>query len=116
MRLGSYIVERHGHTSEVTIIALPGNSGSLLANINRWRRQIQLAPITEDEIHTVTQLITVRDRDFYFVKLHGPTQSIEAALFKLKDSTVFVKHMADRHTVEEESLIFEGFVRGLRFD
>jgi len=117
MRLGSYVVERHNHTSEVTIISLPGNSGSLLANINRWRGQIGLGSITENEVSTVTKRLEIRGKDFYFVTLHGPTGSIGAALFKHNDTTIFVKHTAsDKHTIEEESTTFEGFVRGLKLD
>ena len=116
MRLGSYVVERHSHTSEVTIISLPGNSGSLLANINRWRGQVGLGSIESKDLSSITETISIRGKDITFVTLHGTNGSIHAALFKLKNSTVFVKHSGDKHTIDEESVIFEGFVRGLRFD
>src|SRR4051812_22881438 len=48
MRKGSFAVTgENGETADLSITAFPGDVGGDLANINRWRGQIQLPPITD---------------------------------------------------------------------
>src|SRR5262245_57922103 len=39
-----------GGLPEVAVTAFPGDSGGMLANINRWRGQIGLAPVDEAQL------------------------------------------------------------------
>src|SRR5215472_10586128 len=51
MRVGNYaIAGANGAKAQVTVIPLPGTAGSELDNVNRWRGQIGLGPITEDQL------------------------------------------------------------------
>jgi hypothetical protein len=46
MRKGTYIIKgSDGAEAELAITAFPGNVGGDLANVNRWRGQLQLQPI-----------------------------------------------------------------------
>jgi hypothetical protein len=46
MRAASYgIAGPDGTSADVSVIPLPGDSGSVLDNVNRWRAQPQLAPL-----------------------------------------------------------------------
>jgi hypothetical protein len=46
MRKGTYIIKgAGGATAELAITAFPGDVGGDLANVNRWRGQLQLPPI-----------------------------------------------------------------------
>lgn len=56
MRKGSYTVPGNGGADgDLSITAFPGDVGGELANVNRWRGQIQLPPITEGELATQVQ-------------------------------------------------------------
>lgn len=51
MRLGSYVVtDEAGRSADLSIIALAGDAGGLLANVNRWRQQMGLEPQTVEEL------------------------------------------------------------------
>src|SRR5437773_8052386 len=51
MRIGNYAVQgKNGEKAQVTVIALPGSSGSELDNVNRWRGQVGLQPISAAEV------------------------------------------------------------------
>src|SRR5688572_21226281 len=51
MRKGSYAVPGEGGAeADLSITAFPGDVGGELANLNRWRGQIQLPPITDAEL------------------------------------------------------------------
>jgi hypothetical protein len=51
MRKGTYaITGEGGATAELAITAFPGDVGGEVANVNRWRGQLQLAPIGEAEV------------------------------------------------------------------
>lgn len=53
MRMASFSVTAGGSTAEITVIPLPMNAAeaaSPIANINRWRGQVGLPPLTQKEI------------------------------------------------------------------
>src|SRR6476469_7004286 len=51
MRLGSFKVEGpNAASADISVIAFPGEAGGLLSNINRWRGQLQLPPLEEDQL------------------------------------------------------------------
>src|SRR5688500_16517882 len=51
MRLGSFAVPgREGPAADMSVVALSGPAGGDLANINRWRGQIGLAPLSAGEL------------------------------------------------------------------
>ena len=47
MRKGSYSVNGPEGTADLSIAAFPGDVGGNLANVNRWRGQLQLAPVSD---------------------------------------------------------------------
>ena len=56
MRLGSFKIEGpNADTADVSVIAFPGEAGGLISNINRWRGQLQLPPLDEDQLSQATQ-------------------------------------------------------------
>jgi hypothetical protein len=56
MRKGSYsVLGEGGAEADLSITAFPGDVGGNLANINRWRGQLELAPISEADLSSVIQ-------------------------------------------------------------
>jgi hypothetical protein len=50
MRKGSYAIRHEAGEADLSITAFPGDTGGLLANLNRWRGQIGLAPLAPAEL------------------------------------------------------------------
>lgn len=46
-----------GSAAEVSVIVLPGSAGGELANVNRWRNQIGLAPIDDAGLSGARQVV-----------------------------------------------------------
>jgi len=101
IRKGSFSVG----DADLSITAFPGDVGGLLANLNRWRGELQLAPLTPADLPTATVTVPTADPalKFLVVDIAGtpggtPTRTIGAILsvgsdtyfFKLKgpDATV----------------------------
>jgi hypothetical protein len=56
MRKGSYAVAgSDGAEADMSITAFPGDVGGNLANVNRWRGQIELPPIGEADLGSTMQ-------------------------------------------------------------
>jgi hypothetical protein len=50
MRVASFEVSENGKTADVSVIPLGGMAGGDLANVNRWRGQVGLAPLADDDL------------------------------------------------------------------
>jgi hypothetical protein len=50
MRVATYIITDPGGPVEVALTRFPGDTGGVLGNINRWRQQVGLGPVTEAEL------------------------------------------------------------------
>ena len=61
-----------GAPVEATIIKLGAQAGSDLDNINRWRGQVGLGPITEKEMATATKEIEIAGKKAIFADMVGP--------------------------------------------
>lgn len=58
MRLASYQVPGEaGPAADFSLLALPGSAGGSLANVNRWRGQINLPPLTPAELAESATLV-----------------------------------------------------------
>lgn len=47
----------HNHSLEVQVSAINGDAGGVLANVNRWRRQLGLPPISDEQLPLSVQII-----------------------------------------------------------
>ncbi len=54
MRLASFDIPFSNGVGDLSIVSLSGSSGGLLANVNRWRGQVNLSPISESDILKVS--------------------------------------------------------------
>ena len=80
MRKGSFTVPGADGDADLSITAFPGDVGGELANLNRWRSQLQLAPLAEANKPTriVGALVPVNGATWFF-KLMGPDATVAAA-------------------------------------
>jgi len=102
-------------TAELTITAFPGDVGGDLANINRWRGQIGLAPIAADALATKLQRLRLEERDFKLVEMtntqSSPAQATLAAYTEHGGSTWFFKLTGAPALVAAEKPAFLEFLK-----
>lgn len=123
MRAASFSVSgADGATADVSVVPLPGDSGSMLDNVNRWRSQVQLAPIANaDDPALGTKVDGPAGTYFmsYMVSteplIEGKTAAISTAILKTATHTWFFKITGEASLVEANREKFETFVRTATF-
>jgi hypothetical protein len=127
VRRGSFLVkgagEFEGQTADIAVTVFPGDVGGLLMNINRWRSQIGLEPIKEDQVATLSSKIEVDGKAVTLVDLkdgkpaEGKTvpQRMLVGTLMHEGNSWFVKMTGDAPLVEEQRKAFEAFVNSLKF-
>ncbi len=118
MRKGSYaIVGPDGAEADLSITAFPGDVGGDLANINRWRGQISLPPISAADLATQTEHIDANGLHITFVDFANtanPPLRITGAIVPLGNATWFVKAMGPDSVVAPERETIRAFIQTLQ--
>jgi hypothetical protein len=95
------VPEKNGAAAEVFVSVFPNDTGGTLANVNRWRRQIQLGEIDASALASAVKpldaapgalladltngnqrllgAIVPRDGQYWFYKMTGGAPAVEAA-------------------------------------
>jgi hypothetical protein len=121
MRLGSFKVEGpNADSADVSVIAFPGEAGGLISNINRWRGQLQLSPLSEEQLPEVIQKTEVDNVPTDLVDFQTPENApkpsrILGAVLQAGDRTWFVKMTGPPQLIESQRQIFLDFVKSFRF-
>lgn len=104
---------------DVSVVVLPGSAGGELANVNRWRGQIGLAPIDEPALATARKTIqtpagTVSVYDF---TSEGKAKTrMVAGLLSADGNSWFIKMVGDADPVGASRSDFLYLLETLRFD
>ena len=70
MRKASFVVEgADGAKVDISVTSFQGESGGLLANINRWRGQLGLDAVDAEQLESIIERRTLAGRDFVIVDL-----------------------------------------------
>lgn len=119
MRKATFTINGEGNsTADLSITAFPGSVGGDLANINRWRGQVQLPSITEAELATATKRIEthglrVTTVDFTGTAAGVPTRVL-GAIVPVGDATWFFKLTGPVPLVTREQAAFAAFLQTIR--
>lgn len=121
MRKAAFEVASTDGRVEITLIDLDRSAGDRLANINRWRGQVGLPPITESELATVMSPIPIAGQMGDFVELAGDPasekpQSILGVIFDRGDQTWFLKLQGSPALAAAEKEHFLAFASSLKFE
>lgn len=109
--------------SELSVSAFPGDVGGQLANINRWRRQVGLGPISEEAAADFIQDVTVSDIEGWQVDFTGPEGSgenggaarvVTTAVFQ-DGQTWFFKLVGNDAALEDELENYDAFLKSVSF-
>lgn len=95
----------------VTVSILEGSAGGLLANVNRWRGQIELPAIDEAKLASTVETVDLPDGKAKLVDMTGPNQRMVAAVVPRGSSTWFFKLKGESATVEAEKKAFVTFIQ-----
>jgi len=118
MRKGSFAVKGDDGDADLSITAFPGSTGGLLANINRWRGQIGLPPLAENDLAANKVHLDVGELHLDVVDFAGtaggkPTR-ILGAVAPVGDNTWFFKLMGPDALVSREKPAFMEFIHTLK--
>lgn len=116
MRVATLKTAEATGSAEVSITQFGGDVGGQLANINRWRGQIGLAPVSQAELKDLIKPFEIEGFKGYIVRLKGEKQSILAAgLFETAENrTWFVKIQGTEEQVEKNEKDFTDFVKSFK--
>lgn len=120
MRQGSFLItEKSGAKADISITGFPGDVGGDLANVNRWRGQVDLPPLDEGELRNAWQKIQINGEPAFLVAIDekegGKNRKIIAAILHREDRTWFFKLMGDGALVSEQKNKFLDFLGTVHF-
>jgi hypothetical protein len=116
MRVGSFKVDgANGASADVSVTAFPGEAGGLGPNLNRWRGQLQLPPLRDDELGSAIQQIEIENvptwlADFQTAANNPKPSRILGAILQTSDRTWFVKMTGPPELLELQRQKFLDFV------
>jgi hypothetical protein len=96
-------------------ITLSRAGGTKVANVNRWRGQMGLAPATDDEIQKSLQKITVGSRKGELLELKKEGEIMLGLMLPDGNQTVFVKMTGDPELAARERERLIAFAASLKF-
>ena len=116
-RVASFEISENGKTVDISVIPLPlgGMAGGAAANVTRWRGQVGLPPVTEDEAAKLAEKISVGGQPADLYDLTGGAQRIVAVIFHRDDTAWFFKMTGDAQPVEAQKPAFISFLKTLQF-
>ncbi len=108
MRRASFGVSTpDGRSADISVVLLSGVAGSALDNVNRWRGQLKLAPISAEELEKATQIAKIGSRESALYNFVSTEMVLEgkylartlAAVLPAGEATVFFKMTGENEVV-----------------
>lgn len=121
MVLKSFTVSDDGKDAAVSISMFGGDVGGVVANINRWRGQLSLPPVSDEEAQKLATPLEVAGGKATLVDMKGTDvkSGKPARLFAVMvphaGSTWFYKLLGDETVVAKEKDAFLKFVQTVRY-
>ncbi len=125
LRKAAFVVGDKEHGALVTLINFPAQEGPMIAdplqNVNRWRGEVGLPNVTQDELSKATESIEVDGQTATYVPAipdaskTQPNVAELAAMIKSGDQIWFLKLKGDRDVVAAQEAAFKTFLKSLHF-
>ncbi len=117
MRVATFQLPKGPGKAEVTVVALPGDVGGELANVNRWRGQIALPPIAEGELAKGRAVVTSALGPIFVYDYSGTGAKktrLCAGMVSVDGTMWFFKLMGDDAAVSAAKPAFLKLLEGLK--
>ena len=123
MRIASFNASApNGKQVDVSIVSLAGSAGGDLANVNRWRGQVQLPPIDEAALQQSFEHLPANGHDYRIVDMVSTgtigegkeKQRIVAAILDEHERSWFIKMTGEDAAVTSQKPVLAGFLQGLK--
>jgi hypothetical protein len=115
MRYASFSAGANDNKVDISIVTFPGEGGSDTDNVNRWRQQIGLPPMTSADVATQVEPLKGDDTEFSIVDIAGTNARTLAAWTRRDGHVWFFKASGPSGVVEKEKPNFVKFVQSIRF-
>ncbi len=118
MRKGTYLIAGEGTSeAELSITAFPGDVGGELANVNRWRGQTNLPPITAADLPKAVTRIEKNGLKIAVLDIVGEgagTKRTLGAMVPFNGATWFFKLTGQDALVGKEKAAFMTFIESVK--
>jgi hypothetical protein len=121
MVIARFALAHQDAKAEVTVSVFPGDTGGLLANVNRWRGQVGLAPVEAAELPKLTESLDAPAGKVTLVDMTGtdrktgkPARMIGGMLPR-GGQTWFFKLLGDAPVAEREKAALLKFIQSTKF-
>jgi hypothetical protein len=107
--------------AEVNVSSLNGDGGGLLANVNRWRGQLGLGPVTDEQLKPQLESIDAGGSKAAVVDISGTNPAdgkpaeLVGVVLPLGNDTWFYKLMGDAGVVTKQKAAFIQFVQSAKY-
>jgi len=115
MRYASFSADAGEEKIDISIVTFPGEGGSDIENVNRWRGQIGLPPMSEAGATSQITTLKAGDATFAMVDIAGANARTLAAWIRRDARVWFFKATGPSAGVEKEKPNFVKFVQSIRF-
>lgn len=116
-RVASLSVKQDDKVAQITVIPLGGAAGGVSANVNRWRSQVGLQPLSDAEAHEALKPVTIFGAEGQWIHIKpgdNGTQAILAAMVMHEGRNWFFKMTGDPAVVEAQKDAFMQFVKSAK--
>src|SRR5271170_5083265 len=115
MRVASFGISENGKDADVSVIPLGGMAGGDLPNVNRWRGQVGLQPLADDDLQKLAEKVEIAGQPADLYDMAGTAQRIVGVIFHRDDATWFFKMTGDADLVEKQKPAFVSFLKSFQF-
>ena len=119
MRIASYNVPFTQGFADLSISNFSGDGGGILANINRWRGQLNLSSQTLEETNQDVYIGESKIGEFKMYKIINESNEEMAfmcSILQVKQSTIFIKIVSTIKGIEELENEFKYFCSSFRYN
>ena len=119
MRIASFDVPFSTGMGDLSVMELGGEGGGLVANVNRWRGQIGLEPLEENEIRAQAQPGESDVGPYQIFQLINDSNSDTAmltAILPMNNSTLYIKLTASIDGIMDLEKDFKTFCSSIKYD
>jgi hypothetical protein len=116
MRYASFTATKgNDETVDISVVTFPGDGGSDLDNVNRWRQQIELTPVDSGQLSSIIVPLQNDNVSFSTADMTGANSRTLAAWLRRDGRSWFFKMTGPNDAVEREKPNFVRFLQSIRF-